>query len=69
MFQTFNLHAALTVTENVELPMRILGKLSDKQIKRRRQYLLERVGLHERAGHLPSELSGGEQQRVAIARA
>ena len=69
VFQTFNLLAALTVTENVELPMRILGKLSDKQVKQRTKYLLKRVGLEERAGHLPSELSGGEQQRVAIARA
>lgn len=69
VFQTFNLLAALTVKENVELPMQILGKLNESQIKKRRNQLLKSVGLQERMNHLPSELSGGEQQRVAIARA
>lgn len=49
--------------------MRILGKLTDKKIEMRCEEILEKVGLHERTRHLPSELSGGEQQRVAIARA
>jgi putative ABC transport system ATP-binding protein len=64
VFQTFNLLAALTVQENVELPMRILGRLSDEQVKARCHDLLQKVGLGERVNHLPSELSGGEQQRV-----
>ncbi|KAM3136659.1 hypothetical protein pb186bvf_011295 [Paramecium bursaria] len=69
VFQTFNLLATMTAYENVELPMRILGKLNDKEIKNRVTLLLKRVGLQDRMDHLPSELSGGEQQRVAIARA
>lgn len=64
VFQTFNLLAALTVKENVELPMRILGKLKEEEIKERCMSLLKSVGLQERINHLPSELSGGEQQRV-----
>jgi putative ABC transport system ATP-binding protein len=64
VFQTFNLLAALTCKENVELPMRILGKLKEAEIVKRRTDLLKKVGLQERMNHLPSELSGGEQQRV-----
>lgn len=64
VFQTFNLLAALTVKENVELPMRILGRLKEQEIVKRREELLKKVGLQERMNHLPSELSGGEQQRV-----
>lgn len=64
VFQTFNLLAALTVRENVELPMRILGELNEKQIQKRCSQLIRSVGLQERMNHLPSELSGGEQQRV-----
>lgn len=60
VFQTFNLLAALTVKENVELPMRILGKISEDEIVKRRTMLLRSVGLQERMNHLPSELSGGE---------
>jgi len=69
VFQTFNLLATMTAYENVELPMKLLGKLSNKQIKQRTLELLGKVGLQDRVEHLPSELSGGEQQRVAIARA
>ncbi|KRX09857.1 P-loop containing nucleoside triphosphate hydrolase [Pseudocohnilembus persalinus] len=69
VFQTFNLLATMTAYENVELPMRVHGKLSEKQMKKRVRDLLIRVGLQDRMDHLPSELSGGEQQRVAIARA
>jgi len=68
VFQTFNLLATMTAYENVELPMKLLGKLSNKQIKQRTIELLTKVGLQDRMDHLPSELSGGEQQRVAIAR-
>jgi len=69
VFQTFNLLATMTAYENVELPMKILGRHSAKEIKKRTLDLLREVGLQDRTDHLPSELSGGEQQRVAIARA
>ena len=59
----------MSAYENIELPMMILGKLSAKERHARTLKLLEMVGLQDRMGHLPSELSGGEQQRVAIARA
>ena len=68
VFQTFNLLATMTALENVELPMILLGKLTEKQRKKRAVALLKRVGLGDRLHHLPSDLSGGEQQRVAIAR-
>ncbi len=68
VFQFFNLLPALTAEENVLLPALIAGKRDDA-IRERGRSLLERVGLTPRAGHLPSELSGGEQQRVSIARA
>jgi putative ABC transport system ATP-binding protein len=69
VFQTFNLLATMSALENVELPMILLGKHSDKERKKKAIALLKRVGLGDRLDHLPSELSGGEQQRVAIARA
>jgi putative ABC transport system ATP-binding protein len=69
VFQTFNLIATMSAFENVELPMTVLGKLSNKAIRARALELLDMVGLEDRYGHLPSELSGGEQQRVTIARA
>jgi putative ABC transport system ATP-binding protein len=68
VFQFFNLLPALTAEENVLLPALIAGR-RDPSIRRRAHGLLRRVGLSARAGHLPSELSGGEQQRVSIARA
>jgi|GEM_PF-826081 len=64
VFQAFHLVPHLSVAENVALPL----ALDRKRDPARVQFLLERVGLAERARHLPSELSGGEQQRVAIAR-
>lgn len=68
VFQTFNLISTMTAVENVELPMTLMNKLSDKQIRLRARQLLTLVGLRNRVNHLPSELSGGEQQRVTIAR-
>ena len=68
IFQFYNLIPALTALENVELPM-LTGGVSRKDASKRAFQLLETVGLAERVGHLPDELSGGEQQRVAIARA
>lgn len=69
VFQTFNLIATMSAFENVELPMTLLGKLSSNKRRKRAKELLKSVGLGDRMGHLPSELSGGEQQRVTIARA
>jgi putative ABC transport system ATP-binding protein len=69
VFQTFNLLATMSAFENVELPMIILGKLSESERKHKAKRLLTHVGLRDRMNHLPSELSGGEQQRVTIARA
>jgi len=60
VFQTFNLLATMTALENVELPMILLGELSDKDRRTRAVSLLKRVGLGDRLDHLPSELSGGE---------
>jgi putative ABC transport system ATP-binding protein len=67
VFQQFNLIPTLTAIENVELAMAPSG-LDSRERGERAEALLGRVGLHARAGHLPSQLSGGEQQRVAIAR-
>lgn len=68
VFQFFNLIPRLTASENVELPLAIAG-VKKRQRKEKTADLLKAVGLSERAGHNPTELSGGEQQRVAIARA
>ena len=67
IFQNFNLIESLTAIENVELPMEGL-KGSRKQRRERARELLDLVGLGDRGGHSPLQLSGGEQQRVAIAR-
>jgi putative ABC transport system ATP-binding protein len=66
-FQTNNLVNFLNVQENVELMLRLNGRL-DKQGKARATDLLVRLGLGERLHNLPSQLSGGQRQRVAIAR-
>jgi putative ABC transport system ATP-binding protein len=68
VFQQFNLIPTLRARENVEAAAAPL-RLSSAERRARAQELLERVGLGPRAGHLPGQLSGGEQQRVAIARA
>jgi putative ABC transport system ATP-binding protein len=68
VFQFFNLLPSLTALENVLLPALIARDLS-RERRERAEELLRRVGLAERAEHVPSELSGGEQQRVSIARA
>jgi putative ABC transport system ATP-binding protein len=66
VFQAFNLLPALTVEQNVALPLRLAGRRAKRTEVRS---VLERVGLESRRRHRPAELSGGEQQRVAIARA
>lgn len=68
VFQNFNLIPKLTAEENVELPL-IYQKVKRAERVERVRAALERVGLSQRAKHLPTELSGGQQQRVAIARA
>ncbi|MDQ3553743.1 MAG: ABC transporter ATP-binding protein [Chloroflexota bacterium] len=68
IFQAFGLIPILSAAENVEIPLRLAA--SDAAAREDRvAYLLEMVGLGDRARHRPHELSGGEQQRVAIARA
>jgi putative ABC transport system ATP-binding protein len=66
VFQSFHLLPSLTALENVMLPLE-LARRSDARSTARE--VLGRVGLGERLGHYPRQLSGGEQQRVAIARA
>ncbi len=68
VFQSFNLLSRTTALENVELPL-YYGPLPLTEQHARAHAALERAGIAHRAGHLPSQMSGGEQQRVAIARA
>ncbi|MET9064158.1 ABC transporter ATP-binding protein [Streptosporangium sandarakinum] len=66
VFQAFNLVPALTVAENITLPLRLAGTRADRAWL---DEVVSRVGLRGRTGHRPAQLSGGQQQRVAIARA
>ena len=68
VFQTFNLIPVLTAFENVEIPLLLTG-LSASERRTHVAAALELVGLGDRMGHLPRQLSGGQEQRVAIARA
>jgi putative ABC transport system ATP-binding protein len=68
VFQTFGLVPILSAAENVEVPLRLVNA-DPRERDARVAELLELVGLGERMGHRPFELSGGEQQRVALARA
>ena len=68
VFQAFNLLPTMTVEENVMLPL-LLDNVRPADSRRRAVALLDRVGLADRAGHFPAQLSGGEMQRVAVARA
>jgi len=66
IFQNFQLLPTLTALENVMVPLELRR---EKNIKRRANELLDKVGLQDRAHHYPAQLSGGEQQRVSMARA
>lgn len=68
IFQDFRLIEKKTVYENVAFAMRVIG-MPNKEIRKRVPYVLNLVGLEDKAKMYPNELSGGEQQRVAIARA
>ena len=68
VFQSFNLITYKTAVENVALPLYYSG-MGRKERQEKALKYLEKVGLKDRANHLPSELSGGEKQRVAVARA
>lgn len=68
VFQFYNLLPALTVRENIELPMLFNG-VSPKQREKRLEELAKLTGLEDKLSNMPTILSGGEQQRVAIARA
>ena len=68
VFQDFRLIDTMTVYDNVAFSMRVIGK-SRREIRRRVPFVLQLVGLHEKSGRYPKELSGGEQQRVGLARA
>ncbi|MDX1563758.1 MAG: ABC transporter ATP-binding protein, partial [Phycisphaeraceae bacterium] len=68
VFQSFNLIAQLTVSENIQMPMYYKGVGAEAAAARAAE-LAELVGLGDRLAHRPAELSGGQQQRVAIARA
>jgi ABC-type lipoprotein export system ATPase subunit len=71
VFQFYHLLGEFSVLENVMMTALVGAgvKLTRRELKARAKGLLEAVGLEERGGHFPSQLSGGEQQRVAIARA
>ena len=68
VFQDFRLIPTMTVYDNVAFAMRVIGT-KENQIRKRVPYVLNLVGLANKARNLPQELSGGEQQRVALARA
>ncbi len=69
VFQSFQLIPTLTALENVQVPLELRGEVSTAEAAARARTLLDRVGLHGRSHHFPTQLSGGEQQRVALARA
>jgi putative ABC transport system ATP-binding protein len=68
VFQSYHLIPRLTAAENIELPL-VLAGIPPAERQQRLAPIIKRLGLEERAGHLPNQLSGGQRQRVAIGRA
>jgi len=68
VFQHFNLYANKTVLENIMIAPRLVLKRPEAENKKLAMDLLDSVGLADKAGNLPSQLSGGQSQRIAIAR-
>ncbi len=68
VFQSYHLIPRLTAAENIELPL-VLAGMPPQERQQRLAPIIKRLGLEERAGHLPNQLSGGQRQRVAIGRA
>jgi putative ABC transport system ATP-binding protein len=69
IFQFFQMLPALSILQNVILPMDLAGKYTSQQRRERALHLLEIVGMADQAHKLPAMVSGGQQQRAAIARA
>lgn len=69
IFQSFHLIPALTIIDNVELPLLYRKNIPASERKERAKEVLKKVGLEHRMNHYPSQLSGGQCQRAAIARA
>ena len=69
VFQSFNLFPHKTVLENVTLAQLVVRKRSKKDTRKKADFLLDKVGITDKANAFPDNLSGGQQQRVAIARA
>lgn len=69
VFQNFNLIPVLTVYENVEYPLLMLGRVPSKERRDRVLRLLDKVGMTDQMEKFPNQISGGQKQRVAVARA
>ncbi|NMB67926.1 MAG: amino acid ABC transporter ATP-binding protein [Chloroflexi bacterium] len=69
VFQSFNLFPHLSVMDNILLAQKVVRKRGQIESENKARFLLEKVGIPDKANYYPLQLSGGQQQRVAIARA